>query len=413
MTPFHELPDDILCVIFQQTDLSTLFALQLVCKPVHDFIRVYISSIAPAVASNTFLDTAPALLQRPPRYDLQWLAGLIPRYLATVIIDRYGLHSDDEEQTSRRIPATVKAGEKFRERVANGFHVMMKLSLISKKIYSTPRDMVAAELRNSKEAQRKHSVSWSNTKLGSITTKTRESAPLRPLLSQYHYAPRIKPKTEQKENSKHIKTLEKFEAVILQRRKDYLLSVPQEDIEDFRLMFPVFTACFRANQDGTPYPHPFKPDFFDWGGGCDSRGHRVNSGDSWVNWFILHEGPLVFWKQWCPPKLYSDDRKSLIRNLLLKYWDERGYRQIEAETNAAQAVERIFRSKTGVVAIGGPPGRSTDPIPYFSEYLMEEHGEQRTEENLAVDETLDDVPYFIDFQGNPLLRLHMVNHIVK
>jgi len=220
---------------------------------------------------------------------------------------------------------------------------------------------------------------------------------LRPLLSQHHYAPRRKPKSEQKEDSKHVRNIDKLETVILHRRKEYLLSTSQRDIQDFRLMFPVFTACLRLNQDGTPYPSPFKPDFFDWGGNCDSRGHRVNSGDSWVNWFILYEGPLLLWKQWRPPSLYRDNRTTLGRTRLLKSWDERGYKQIEVETKATQDIERLLRTKVGVVAMGGRPGRATDPSPYFEQYLMDENGESRLDEDLVIEETLDCIPYFIDF----------------
>jgi hypothetical protein len=405
MTLFHELPDDVLCVIFQQLDLTSFFALQVVCKSIHDFTLIYISSIAPAVARNTFLDTTPLLLRRPAKYDSQWLGNLIPRYLATVIIDKYGLNASEQstrEQGCCRIPAAEPAGEEFRSRVANGFQVMMKLSILSKEVYGAPRDEILSEYRRIKESLRKHSVPWSSSKIsGSLTSKTRESVVLRPLLSQHHYAPRRKPKTEQREDSKHIKTIEKLEAVILHRRKDYLLSASLREIEDFRLMFPVFTACLRINQDGSPYPSPFKPDYFDWGGNCDSRGHRVNSGDSWVNWFILSEGPLLFWRQWCPPSLYDDNRTMLIRTLLLKYWDQRGYKQIEVETKAAQDIERLLRAKVGVVAMGGRPGRATDPSPYFEKYLMDDRGERRSDEDLVVEETLDCIPYFIDFRGVP------------
>jgi hypothetical protein len=409
MISFHELPDDVLCVILQQTDLESLFALRLVCKPLQDLISIYISSIAPAVARNTFQDTAPLLLRRPRRYDIEWLAGLFPRYLATVIIDRYGLNADGEntgQHNCLRIPAVADEGDVLRKRVANGFQVMMRLSLISKEAYGATRDVAVSEYREMKNAIKKSSVSWGSSKLpGSITSKTREMVVLRPLLSQHHYAPRRKPKSEQKEDSKHIKMTEKLEVVILQRRKDYLLSIPQSDIEDFRLMLPIFNACFRTNQDGTPYPRAFKPDFFDWGGNCDSRGHRVNSGDSWVNWFVLHEGPLLFWKQWCPPSLYDEDRKYLVRRRLLQAWHQRGYKQIEAETTTGQQLERFFRMKAGIVATGGRPGRLTDPMPYFNEYLVDENGEKKSEEDLTVEETLDKIPYFIDFRGDPELRV--------
>jgi F-box domain len=408
MLRFHELPDDILCAILQETDLSDLFILQLVCKPIDGLIRFYIPSIAPAVAKNTFLNTTPLLLQRPQKYDTRWLAGLIPRYLATLIIDRHGLSAEGsalpmhmDQPKSWRIPATETAGEKLRGRVANGFDVMMKLSVISKDVYRSSRDSISNELRNMKNTRRKNSVQWASLKLGSVKSKAFESVPLRPLLSQHHYAPRRKPKSEKKENLKHIQAIRQNEAIILHRRKEYLLSIPQADIEDFRLMFTVFTACLLRNQDGTPYPHAFKPDFFDWGGNCDSRGHRVDSGESWVNWFILHEGPLVFWRQWCPPTIYDDDRSRSVRTLLLKSWDERGYKQIEAETNAAQSIELFLRSKTGIAAIGGPPGRATDPAPYFREYLTNKDGGLRTDGDLDVDDALDDIPYFIDFRGDP------------
>jgi hypothetical protein len=405
MTLFHELPDDVLCVIFQQADLTSFFALQTVCKSIHDFTLIYISSIVPAVARNTFLETAPLLLLRPLRYDAQWLARLIPRYLATVIIDRYGLNAPEPSTGERgcyRIPATELAGEEFRSRIANGFQVMMKLSLLSKEVYGAPREAMFVEYRRIKDAHRKNSAPWSASKLsGSITSKTRESIVLRPLLSQHHYAPRRKPKSEQKEDSKHVKTIEKLETVIFHRRKEYLLSISQRDIEDFRLMFPVFTACLRINQDGTPYPSPFKPDFFDWGGNCDSRGHRVNSGDSWVNWLILYEGPLLFWKQWCPPSLYRDNRTTMAKTQLLRSWDQRGYKQVEVETKAAQDFERFLRTKVGVVAMGGRPARATDPNPYFEQYILDENGESRLDEDSVVEETLGNIPYFIDFRGIP------------
>jgi hypothetical protein len=412
MALFAELPDDILCAILQQADLQSLFTLQLVCKSIYDMIEIYFVSIAPAVARNTFGDTAPLLLQRPQKYDMQWLVGLIPRYLATVIVDRYGLSGAAEDipmpnngQTCWRIPATEAGGKDLIDHVANGFKVMMKLALISKAVYRIPPRMMPVEIRTIKGIVRKRSVPWVSSKLGSITSKTMESIVLRPILSQHHYAPREKSKSEQKEDSTHIHAIEKYEAVILHRRKEYLLSVSPADTMDYMLMLPIFFSCLCRNQDGTPYPRKFKHDFFDWGRNCDFRGHRVETGNSWVNWWILHQGPLVFWQQWCPPTLYQEDKKSLVRTLLLRSWDERGYRQIEAETKATQEIEWFLRSRMEVIAPGGRTARATNPLRHFKKYVKGENGEWRTEDDVAVEETLDDIPYFIDFQGDPPLRL--------
>jgi hypothetical protein len=403
MVRFNELPDDILIAIIQQTALPTLLALRRCSKSLDDLINEYILSIAQPVARNTFLETTPRVLEYEPesgRRDLQWLLQLIPEYLATVIVDRLVVTLLGTS-ANWGIPATDDIGDRLRVRVADGLRVMMQLSYISKEVYAMPAkevEKLATTMsgRSKKpEGLKPRSLSWSLSRIDGFPPVDR--VPQEPGLLQ-----RAKTKftvlTSHGATAKAHKLIKKREYIIKARRVSYLQSIWITRPTNFTLAYVLLWPAFHMNHNPrlgimSYFDRSMRgkgKDYFDWGTPCY---RNLLHGDSWVTRWILHEGPLVFWHQWCPRISYDDDRSAYIRDLLLEAWENRDEKQIEIERDA-------IASYTGGVLLRG----TGDAVTCFDEMWRSRQGRERSEEEPSVEtkDMLDEIPYLINFTGEPM-----------
>lgn len=365
---FDELPEDVLILIFSQCRIDELFALRLTSSKARDLISTYITTIAPCVARSTFplsdlLLTPPA---DPSAYTLNWLKNLIPQHLAAILVDR---HRFSHECTGQRygIPAEDAYGNILRSRVANGWCVLRRLAKISEEVYS----------------------------LGTMTV----------LKSTADLAWKVVNPSRYK-----FEVFRHREDLILSRRLRYINDIPDDLAKDYKLMFMLLSSAFRTSISN--YGDDHKPWIFDWSCGIDGQ-RLLRRGNSWLTWFVLNEGPRLFWDQWWilspdapETKNHIRDRsieawfgrtkitpEDFIRQFLPKEWNDVNEKWHDIQRDYAFKVQKAMEEKVA----SSSDFMSVNPILYFTQYaecrqLREQSGVP------AVPETLSRVPFHIDFR---------------
>lgn len=363
---FDDLPTDILILVLSQCRIDELLILRLTNSKIRSTIDSCLSTIAPAVARSSF-PASTLLLTPPTQYTLRWLKSLIPQHLASVLVDR---HRFSQEWALQRygIPAEDPFGNALRDRVANGWRVLQRLAKISCDVYKLDaKDM----LKSSSD------LAW------------RFVNP-----SRFRY-----------------EVFKQREDLILQRRLEYIKDLHNDMAKDYKLMFMLLSSAFRTSISNMG--DDYKPWIFDWGCGIDGQ-RLLRRGNSWLTYFILHEGPNLFWQQWwsLPPghletKNYIRDRSieawfdsskitpdDFIRQFLPKEWVDVNEKWHDIQRDYAFKVQKALEEKA---AWPFTNFTSVSPIVYFTEYAR--HRQVRDQNGIAAPpETLSDVPFHVDFR---------------
>jgi hypothetical protein len=363
-----ELPEDILIIICCHCRIDELFSLRLTSSYIRDLISERIATIAPSVARSTFplSDLLLEPLASPSCYTIEWLKGLIPLQLASILVDRHRFTHEWGERYG--IPAEDAYGNDLRARVTNGWRVLRRLSKISEEVYQLPEKMVLKSPAD---------LAWK------VVHPTRFK----------------------------FEVFEKRENLILTRRLQYINSLSNHMVQDYKVMFMLLSSVFRssiANQgeDYTPW-------IFDWGNGIDCQ-RLLRRGTSWLTWFILQQGPDLFWHQWwiLPPDLpqtknhirdkaiqawFGESKvapERFIEQVLPKEWSDVNEKWHNLQRSHATQVHRTIEKK----AVTGPADfNSINPISYFTLYA--EAKLLREQAGIApVRETLSHVPFYVDFR---------------
>ncbi|KAF2679925.1 hypothetical protein K458DRAFT_313331, partial [Lentithecium fluviatile CBS 122367] len=200
------------------------------------------------------------------------------------------------------------------------------------------------------------------------------------------------------------------EDLILERRLRYISEMSNELAKDYKLMFMLLSSAFRTSISNQGEDH--KPWIFDWSCGIDGQ-RLLRRGNSWLTWFVLHEGPQLFWDQWwmLPPdapetKNHIRDRsieawfgktkitpEDFIRQFLPKQWNDVNEKWHDIQRDYAHKIQKAMEEKVA----SSSDFTSVNPILYFTQYaecrqLREEVGVP------AAPETLSHVPFHIDFR---------------
>lgn len=339
---FLGLPDDILILIVSRCCIDELLALNIVHPRLHSIIADYSLTIAPAVARATFPQSE-RLLRLPedgsPR-NLAWLQDLIPQQLAAILVDKHRV-ADKWAHPRYGIPAEDPFGDGLRARVANGWRVLWRLWRVSQEVNSTYMKI-------------------------SLKDKL-----LRPSRSK-------------------VESLLSKENTTLEQRIECVKSLPEQHVKDYKLLFTLLSAGFStsiANVGDT-----FEPWIFDSGDGIDAQ-RTVRRGHSWMTWFILSEGPRLFWKQWwvLPP----GSSENYIRDLALATFRRLPTDLSDHQRSLMETLQRTVNAKADARKQPEP----WSPYPYFTAYRVHRIQQQEaTGEIHQVKEIMAHVPFRVEFR---------------
>lgn len=272
------LPDDILILIFSASTLDTVFALRLTCTTFSSLFTTYAQHIVIPVARCTFPHNV--LLLRNPQPTFSWLKALIPQYLAATLVE-YQFFSPER----RGIPSEDPFGDELRSRVAGGWNVLSHLSSIARSVHALDASAILP--------------------LSSLDLKS---------LSPQRYRAEVARRREK---------------MVLERRLAYIAAMPVEQAQDYVIMFTLLSFVFKILPwTLTELKLRLPPWMFDFGNGIDAA-RLVRRGESWMTWFILHEGPQLFWEQWWRLPWLDCDRRDYVRERALEAFFQRDVKEKE------------------------------------------------------------------------------------
>ncbi|KAF2621542.1 hypothetical protein BU25DRAFT_354308, partial [Macroventuria anomochaeta] len=180
------------------------------------------------------------------------------------------------------------------------------------------------------------------------------------------------------------------EDIILGRRLAYIDSMPLQGAKDYKLMFMLLSSSFRTSVSNIGEDQ--KPWVFDWGSGIDGQ-RLFRKGNSWLAWFVLAEGPDLFWKQWWTLPHDSPSARHYIRDRAVKVWTDTPPKLVDHQRDHARRIQEAINKRADV----STDFISVNPIPYFTQYA--EYRLSRWKCGiLPAKETMSHVPFHIEFR---------------
>jgi hypothetical protein len=343
---FSDLPDDIVILVFAQCQIDELLALRLTGRRAEGLIREYIASIAPSVARSTFPDSERLLLDRPARYSISWLKELIPQQLASILVDRHRI-AHNWAQQRYGIPAEDDYGDELRARIANGWRVLRRLSKISQDVYAQPTP---------------------GAPRSAASLAHRIIHPSRARIEE----------RQQKEDE------------ILEKRLAYVADMPAQLAKDYKLMSMLLSSVFRTAISNVG--EDYKPWVFDWGSGIDGQ-RLFRKGNSWLAWFVLAEGPGLFWAQWWALPCNDEGVRHHIRERAAEVWQQGNEKMAGYQREHARLVQEAVNKKAEV----DRDFAAVNPISYFSQYAECRLAKWQAG-IVPARETLGHVPFHVEFR---------------
>ncbi|KAJ2897294.1 hypothetical protein MKZ38_004805 [Zalerion maritima] len=343
----NDLPEDILVLVLSHLSVWDIFHLRLTTKVLLSVINSSVKSVSRKICLNTFPDDR-MLAKRPANgngeWDFDWLRDRIPRKLAAVLLD----HGE------RGIPAESEWGEVARYRVARGWKVLKRLSREMKDVEGIgEEDVLGTGLRpgstgssttrvmgSVKEESDGDDTSITENMRGSMNKSENAKTPKEGL--------RLKGKVKDIFR-KDLTLLECRQELALVRCRQVISSLRKCDALGFMLLWDrLVCGPFRA------YFGPFDELHEDCVGRksclcpsyCGTFATGVEKGESgsdnvitlergncWMTWFILRNGPGIFFRQWC-----SREASFAIGDEVHKEWKARSKREVEIERYAAARI---------------------------------------------------------------------------
>ncbi|KAF1978990.1 hypothetical protein BU23DRAFT_549676 [Bimuria novae-zelandiae CBS 107.79] len=354
-----ELPEDVLISILSYCRIDDIFALRLTCSSLRDVFSNYQAHIVPSVARCTFPKSS-LLLKLPTGtvgHTFTWLKELIPRHLAAILVDRYKLVFDLQPFGYRHgIPAEEPYGDALRSEVASGWKVLRRLSNISKEVYSM-------EVKQVFKLSGK-SANWTRVNRDAVAQMREE--------------------------------------LVMKRRLSYINTLSSEEAGHYVVMFTLLSAVFRARTYDETGPKDGPIWLFDSGYGIDAS-RFVRKGESWMTWFILHQGPQLFRDQWWSFSAEAPGTKNYVRDRALEaffaplrpkdYAVHTRKKFIDPQQRVHDMQQNFARQVQSELSTKSANNSSHMHMIYFHAYRLEELTGGRP----AVEETMTAVPFTVDF----------------
>ncbi|OCK73259.1 hypothetical protein K432DRAFT_430688 [Lepidopterella palustris CBS 459.81] len=343
---------DILFQIILHCDIDTLLCLRLTCHTIHDLISSYESTIIQSVAYITFPRSKRLFLYGPPDglYNLKWLLGLIPKQLAAIAVDQH--RWQEKLYITDGAAAEDPIGDELRERVANGFRILQRFSTIAKEVDTVPASEMPQVTPENHFLKSSHIIRpvARRRRIGLVGSTGA-------WLSQRWI--RAQETTETALKSTNTTCTWRKELWILEKREKYLKGLPPESACHFMDMFYFIEAAFVHLDQQSKY--------FDWDAEKSYRMEYPHGWlcNSWVAWFILREGPKLFWQQWWANKDLPDEPPILDR--IKGAWAGRSSLMVKMERESCMrlmdTIDLIIRQTQSIHDYNRPRPRR-----YFEEY---------------------------------------------
>jgi len=371
MSKLLDCPDSILVLICRQLPLLDLYRLRLTNRKLAGFVPTHGKEICPSSAECTFPGATRLLtIAQIHGRDYRWMNDLPLRWLAAFMVDKFRIESkeafgktlgfamepiiddsyDDELEGKYAQRVQVTNGDAVRQRVFNGLTILRELSRISKGIRRVPEDELEAP---SEPVVIKHFVPPQKPSLW---------ARLFPCVKKYDGPQQSSPLDLVMDPVVRKLVKNRKEMAILDRRTKYLEKLGQQQIRDFRFMMAILHYMIKTK------PHSeYEPNYFDWG----NKEHDFRQGRSWLNWWILHHGPVVFWAQW-----YTQASESYVRAQALFDWGAMTMLESDEQRAFAVKLEEALAALAGeyynpFASYGDQPGGYFPPgeIWEFTNYM--------------------------------------------
>jgi len=341
------LPDDILILICSHCRIDELLTLRLTTRKTRNLIDEYISTIGPSVARST-LPLSDHLLSRhesaTSTFTLQSLKALIPEQLAAILVDRHRI-ADEWLQSRYGVPAEDPFGDGLRERVAHGWRILRDLSNISRTEHDTkgtPKS--ATDLKNM-------------------------------IFRPAHFK---------------MEALKYKEDIILQKRLDYIARLSQRQTQDYKIMYILFSSAFSTSFSNMG--EEYKPWPFDFGDGIDGQ-RELRKGKTWLSWYILAEGPDLFWQQWWSLPHNDPQTKNHIRDRAIEAFEQTPEKLADHQRILARTLQKAVNVRASLET----DFDESNPVRYFAAYAKERL--MRRQAGIpATREILDHVPFLVNFR---------------
>ncbi|KAK6066290.1 hypothetical protein SCUP234_12172 [Seiridium cupressi] len=288
-SPLLCLPDEIILCICQHLPCQDFFQLGSANHRLHAITQSCGKGTASAIAYSTYPD-ADLLFDQAKGIGFDGLKTLVSGYLSLVLVTkrRYGL-----TMWNHRFCVQDTFRPELRARVAPGWEVLAHLSAISRAIYRIP----VAQL------------------------------PHRGLMDFLLDLPKMH--LPRNATAVKLNSILQRERLVLRQRIDYIRSLDAKRIESYRLLLALVYDPFVV--DGG---------LMDFVSTANRR--HLESGNSWLNWFILHEGPLMLWQQW-----YYGRERDFVKNKSLQAWRSRSLAQITIERQALEQLQKVLEFDLG------------------------------------------------------------------
>jgi hypothetical protein len=344
-----DLPEDVLILICSQCRIDELFNLRLTSAKTRTLIDEYITTIGPSVARSTFPLNEHLLFRHangltPLTFPL--LKALIPAQLASILVDRHRV-SDEWLHLRYGIPAEDAFGDGLRDRIAGGWCVFRHLSNIARQEYG--------------EAAK-------GTQMSPVGLANRVFRP----------------------THSRLQLLKQTEDIILQRRLEYVASLGAKHAQDYKLMFTLLSIAFSTSISNIGDGHEPWP--FDFGGGIDGQ-RELRKGETWLSWYILSEGPDIFWQQWWLLPHDDPTTKNHIRDCAIAAFTSMPVSLSDHQRKLARILQQAVNKQMSLEG----EFNASEVVPYFSQYAR--HRSHRKEAGLPpVKEVLDHVPFLVNFR---------------
>lgn len=341
-----ELPDDILILICSQCRIDELFTLRLATRKTRDLIDEYITTIGPSVARSTIPLSNHLLFRHADaatQYTFQSLKAIIPEQLASILVDRHRV-ADDWLQSRYGVPAEDPWGDSLRERFARGWRIMRKLSNIARDEYrtkDTPKS--ASDLKDK-------------------------------IFRPTHF---------------RMETLKHKEHTILQKRLEYVAGLSQEQAQDYKNMHTLLSSAFSTSFSNIG--EEYKPWPFDFGFGIDGQ-RELRKGKTWLAWYILAEGPDLFWQQWWALPHDDPQTKHYICDRAITAFEQTPEKLADHQRTLVRILQKAINEKAALDL-----DDELNPIRFFARYAKERLRRRQAGE-APTREILDHVPFLINFR---------------